>query len=65
MKSCLQNNDMEMYLIHNEEKSVVCERFTRILINKIYKYMISISKNVYTGKLADIVNQLKFLMLLM
>ena len=39
MKSFLQNNNIEMYSTHNEEKSVVAERFIRILKNKIYKYM--------------------------
>ena len=34
-----------MYLIHNEGKSVVAERFVRALKTKIYKYMNSISKN--------------------
>ena len=33
---------MEMYSPHNEEKSVVAERFVRTLKNKIYKYMTSI-----------------------
>ena len=42
---------------HNEGKSVVVERFIRILKNKIYKYMISISENVYINKLDDIVNK--------
>ena len=46
-----------MYSIHNEGKSVVAERFVRTLRNKIYKYMISISKNVYIDKLVDIVNK--------
>ena len=36
-----------MYSIHNEGKSVVAERFIRTLKTKIYKYMTSISKNVY------------------
>ena len=36
-----------MYAIHNEGKSVVAERFIRTLKNKIYKYMSSVSKNVY------------------
>ena len=44
-----------MYLIHNEEKSVVAERFVRTLKNKIYKYMTSVSKIVYIDKLDDIV----------
>ena len=48
---------IEIYSTHNEEKSVVLERFTRTLKNKIYKYMTSISKNVYIDKLDDIVNK--------
>ena len=36
-----------MYSINNEEKSVVAERFIRTLKTKIYKYMTSVSKNVY------------------
>ena len=43
-----------MYLIHNEGKSVVVERFIRTLKTKIYKYMTAISKNVYIDKLDDI-----------
>ena len=46
-----------MYLSHNEGKSVVAERFIRTLTNKIYKYMTSVSKNVYVDKLDDIVNE--------
>ena len=46
-----------MYSIHNEGKSVVAERFIRTLKTKIYKYMTSISKNVYINKLNDIVNE--------
>ena len=57
MKSWLQNNDVKMYLTHNEGKSVVAERFIRIIKNKICKYMTSILKNVYIDKLDDIVNK--------
>ena len=46
-----------MYSTHNEGKSVVAERFIKTLKNKIYKYMTSISKNVYIEKLNDIVNE--------
>ena len=46
-----------MYLIHNEGNSVAVERFIRNLKTKIYKYMTSISKNVYIDKLDDIVNE--------
>ena len=44
-------------MIHNEEKSVVAERFIRKLKNKIYKHTTSVSKNVYIDKLNDIVNE--------
>ena len=57
MKSFLQNNDIEMYSTHNQGKSVIAKRFIRTLNNKIYKYMTSISKNVYVDKLDDIVNK--------
>ena len=42
-----------MYSTHNEETSVVAERFIRKLKNVIYKYMNAISKNVYIDKLDD------------
>ena len=56
-KNCLKDNDNEMYSIHNEGRLVVAGRFIRTLRNKIYKYMTSISKNVYIDKLDDIVNE--------
>ena len=46
-KKWLRDNDIVMYSTHNEGKSVVAERFIRTLKSKIYKYMTSISKNVY------------------
>ena len=49
--------DIEMYSIHNEGKSVAAQRFIRTLKTKIYKYMISVSKNVYIDKLDDIVGE--------
>ena len=36
-----------MYSTFNEEKSVVGERFSRTLKNKIFKHVTAISKNVY------------------
>ena len=45
-----------MYSTNNEGKSVATERFIRTLKNKTYKYMTSISKNLYIGKLNNIVN---------
>ena len=57
MKSWLEQNAMGMYSTHNEGKSVIAEGFIRTLKNKIYKYMTSITKNVYIDKLDDIVNK--------
>ena len=56
-KKWLQDNDIIMYSTNNEGKSMVAERFIRTLKSKIYKYMISISKNVYIDKLNTIVNK--------
>ena len=55
-KKWLKDN-IEMYTIHSDGKSVVAERFIRTLKTKISKYMTSISKNVYINKLDDIVNE--------
>ena len=57
MKSFLQNNDIEMYSMHNEGKSIITERFIRTLKNKIYKYMTSVSKIVCSDKLGDMINK--------
>ena len=46
-----------MYSTRNEGKSVAPERFIRTLKNKDYKYMTSISENVYINKLDDIVSK--------
>ena len=49
-KSWLEKNGIETYSTHKKGKSVVVvivERFIRTSKNKIYKYMTSISKNVY------------------
>ena len=56
-KKSLQDNDIVMYSTNNEGKSVVAERFIRTLKSKIYKYMTSVSKNVYIDKLNAIVNK--------
>ena len=57
LKKWLQDNNIVMYSTHNEEKSVAAERFIRTLENNIYKYMTSISKNVYINKLDDTVDE--------
>ena len=46
-----------MYSMYNEGKSAITERFIRTLKNKIYKYMTSVSKNIYIDKLDDIGNK--------
>ena len=56
-KYFLKINNIEMYSIYNEEKSVLAERFIRTLKNKIFKHMTAISKNVYFDVLDDIVNK--------
>ena len=61
MTSFLQNKDIEMYSTHDERKYGIAERLIRTLKNKIYKYMTSVSKNVYIDTyidtLDDIVNK--------
>ena len=56
-KKWLRDNNIVMYSTHNEGKSVVAERFIRTLKGKIFKYMTSISKNVYIDKLDNIVDE--------
>ena len=46
MKSCSQDNDIEMYLTHYEGKTIIAERLIRTLKIKIYKYINLVSKNV-------------------
>ena len=57
LKKWLKDNNVEIYLIHDEGKSAVAERFIRNLKTKIYKYMTSRSKNLYIDKLDYIVNE--------
>ena len=56
-KKWLRDNNIVMYSTHNEANSVVAERFIKTLKSKIYKYMTSISKNVYIDKLDNIVDE--------
>ena len=46
MKSWLKVNVIKMYSAYNEGKSVVAERFIRILKNNIYKCITLISRNL-------------------
>ena len=56
-KKWLKDNDIEMYSIPNERKSVVAERFVRTIKTKIYKYITSVSENVYIDKLDAIMGE--------
>ena len=56
-KKWIKDNDIVMYSTNNEGKSVIPERFIRALKNEIYKYITSISNNVYIDKLDDIVKE--------
>ena len=58
MKSWLEKNDTEMYSTHNEGKYVLADRFIRTLKNNIYKYMTSVSKNVYIDDIVNIYNNI-------
>ena len=53
LKSRLHENGIEIYSTHNEEISVVAERFIRTLKNKIYMHMTAASKNAYIDKLDE------------
>ena len=56
-KKWLSDNDIIMYSMYNEGKSVVAERFIRTLKSKLYKHMTAIGKNVYYDVLDDVVNK--------
>ena len=52
-----RTSGIEIYSTHNKGKLVVADRFIRTFKIKFYKYMTSISKNVYIDKLDHIVNE--------
>ena len=55
MKSRLKEQDIEIYSVYNEGKSMAAERIIRTLKDKIYKYMTSVSKTLYIDKLDDVI----------
>ena len=57
LKSWLQDSDIEMYSTYNKRRPVVEERSIGTIKIKIYKYMTSVSQNVYIDKLNDIINE--------
>ena len=57
MKSWLQSNNIEIHSRNNKEKFVLSQRFIKTLKNKSYKYVNSILKNLYIGKIDDVVDK--------
>ena len=56
IKPWLQENDIGISSTNDKWKSVVAGRFIRTLKKKFYKYMTSVSKNIYIDKLNYIFN---------
>ena len=56
-KRFLKVKKIDMYIMHNERKSVVAEIFIKTLINKLFKHRTAVSKNIYFDGLDDIVNK--------
>ena len=56
-KDFLKINNIEMYSTFNEGKSAVAETFIKTLKYKSFKYLTTISKNVYIDVLNDTVNR--------
>ena len=56
-KKWLWSNNIIMFSTYNEGKSVVAERFIRILKNKLHKHMTATGKNVYYDVLDDVINE--------
>ena len=54
LKKWLKENNIKLYLTHNEGKRVIAERFIGTLKNKIYENITAVSKNDW---LDDIVNE--------
>ena len=57
MQDWLDNNDILMYSIHNEGKSVITERFIKTLKAKIYKQIIANDSKSYIPYLNKLVDE--------
>ena len=57
MKSQLKDNNVEMYSLHNEGKSVIAEKHNRTFKDNICNYLTSFSESVCIDKLDDTVNE--------
>ena len=56
LQKLLDDSDIFIYLIHNESKSIVAERFIKTLMGKIYKKLAANDSKSYLGyrnKLVD------------
>ena len=56
-KKWFSDNNMIMYSMYNEGKSIIAERFIRTLKNKLYKHMTATGKKVYYDVLDDVVDK--------
>ena len=56
MQEWLDNNDILMYCIHSEGKSVIAERFIKTLKPKIYKRMTTNDSKSYLPDLNELVD---------
>ena len=57
MQEWLDNNDTLMYSTHNEGRSVIAERFTKILKVKIYKKITGNDSKSYLPNLNKLAHQ--------
>ena len=57
MQEWLDNNDILIYLAHNEGKSVIAEKFIKTLKSKIYKKMTANYNKSYLSYLNRLVAQ--------
>ena len=57
MQKWLHDNDILMYLTHNEGKSVVAEKFIKKLKDKIYKTMTANDSNSYLNYLNKLIDE--------
>ena len=53
----MKHNNINMYFKVIERKSVVVEQFSKVLKNKVYKYMAAVSRKNYVNKLPEILEK--------
>lgn len=53
----MKHNNINIYLTIIERKSVVVEQLSKILRNKVYKYMAAVSRKKYVNKLPEILEE--------